>query len=151
MEKNKGFTLVELIVVVAIIGVLATIVLTFLTKARNQGNDASVKAGLNQVRTQADLYITTNGVYTGICSSASDSLTPKGINAMLYTTGKLNGYSNPVNINGTGTSEVRCNETYNGWAAQVPLKNEPGYYCVDYTKKGIVTLTSIGNTNAFCQ
>ncbi len=150
IHHRSGFTLVELIIVVAIIGVLAAIVLTFLTKAKNQGEDASVKAGLNQVRTQADLFITAYNVYTNVCSTASDSLSPRGINAMVYGAGKVNGYTNPVNVNGAGTSTVRCNEASNGWAAEIPLKNQTGYYCVDYTKKGIVTATSIGDTNAFC-
>lgn len=160
MNKNKeiikysqsGFTLIELLVVIAVIGILSAIVLTALGSARTKGNDAAVKSGLNQTRVQADLFYTNNGNYTNVCALASNSLTPRGINSMVLSSGKANGYSSPVNVNNaSGAYEVRCNDAANGWAAEVPLKGVTGYYCVDYTRKGIVTAISIGATNAFCQ
>ena len=152
MNKNKGFTLIELLVVIAIIGILSSVVVALLSSAKNKGNDIAVKSGLNQARIQADLFFTTGGVYTGVCDPASNTLTPRGINNMVLTSGKANGYLNPVSYNGSNSiNEVKCNSAVNGWAAQIPLKNETGYYCVDYTRKGIVTSTSIGDSYAYCQ
>jgi prepilin-type N-terminal cleavage/methylation domain-containing protein len=45
-KKISGFTIVELIVVVAIIAVLATILVPYLTDYRNQANNASIKADM---------------------------------------------------------------------------------------------------------
>jgi prepilin-type N-terminal cleavage/methylation domain-containing protein len=151
MKRNKGFTLIELLVVIAIIGIISTAIFAFLNDAKTRSSDASVKATLNQARTQADLFFSNDGIYTGVCSVASDSLTPKGINFMIYSAGKSGGYLNPVTVNGSGSSPVRCNEAATGWAAEVPLKNTTGYYCVDYTRKGIVTSVSIGDSYAYCQ
>ena len=152
MKKNKGFTLIELLVVIAIIGILAAVVLSALGSARNKGNDAAIESGLNQTRIQADLYYTTSGNYLGVCDIASNNLNPKGINFMILSSGKPTGATS-VKINGVGTSTLRCNVSTigDGWAAEVPLSNGTSYYCVDYTRKGIVTSTSIGDSNAFCQ
>ena len=160
MKKNKGniyqqsgFTLIELLVVIALIGILSAVVLASLNSARIKSNDTAVKAALNQVRTQADLFYTARGTYIGVCLIASDSLVPKGINGMVLSAGKINGYNSlPVNFNYTGSNErVKCNQGSNVWAAEVELKGETGtgpfYYCVDYTGKGIVTTDDLVNTD----
>lgn len=159
----SGFTLIELLVVVAIIGVLSTVVVVFLGSARNKNKDSSVKSQLNQARTQAELYYSTGSTYTGVCDIDSNNLIPKGINGMVFSAGKIYGYTTTqVNVNGAdGSRPVACNVSFDGsgWAAQIPLsqKNDPllYYYCVDYTRKGIVTTSSIvdymGSPAAFCR
>ena len=58
---NKGFTLIELLVVIAIIGILSSVVLSSVNLARSKGIDASVKANLAGVRSQAEIYYDSNG------------------------------------------------------------------------------------------
>jgi len=60
---NKGFTLIELLVVIAIIGILAAVVLASLSSARAKGNDAAVKANLDSMKKQMELYYATTGNY----------------------------------------------------------------------------------------
>lgn len=61
-NKKSGFTLIELMVIIAIIGILSTIILTFLSSARNKTKDANVKRELNHLKTQANLNLPTGEV-----------------------------------------------------------------------------------------
>jgi prepilin-type N-terminal cleavage/methylation domain-containing protein len=59
-NSQKGFTLIELLVVIAIIGILSSVVLAALTTARTKGKDASVQTQLSNMRSQAELYFSSN-------------------------------------------------------------------------------------------
>jgi len=63
MDRNKGFTLIELLVVIAIIGILSTVVLAFLSGARNKAFDAKVKSEMRQLINAAGIFYAVNGVY----------------------------------------------------------------------------------------
>ena len=65
---KKGFTLVELLVVVAIIGVLSSVVLSNLNAARAKGRDAKRMADLRQMRNALELSFNDLGVYPAMFS-----------------------------------------------------------------------------------
>ncbi|MBU2051903.1 type II secretion system GspH family protein [Patescibacteria group bacterium] len=56
MRKNKGFTLIELIVVISIIGVLASLIINNLNEARSRSRDAKRKQELSGLKTALRLY-----------------------------------------------------------------------------------------------
>ncbi len=62
---KKGFTLIELIMVVAIISLLTSIVLSSLTTARQKGNDTARIQVVHEVQSALQLYVTKNGSYPG--------------------------------------------------------------------------------------
>ena len=68
--NSKGFTIIELLVVVAIIAVLAAIVLVNVTGYINQGKNAAIKGNLATMLTNGAVYYDQNGNYTNFCASA---------------------------------------------------------------------------------
>ena len=55
-DKNVGFSLVELMVVISIIAILTTLLLVNFTNSRSRARDAQRKADLKQVKTALQLY-----------------------------------------------------------------------------------------------
>lgn len=89
-NKQKGFTIIELLVVVAIIAVLAAIVLVNVTGYINQGKNAAVKGNMSTMLTNAAVYYDDNGNYTsfgtdaGYTAPAAAAATANGGTALTY-------------------------------------------------------------------
>ena len=58
-----GFTIIELLVVISIIGLLSTISVVSLNGARIKSRDAKRVSDIKQIKTGLDLYFNDNGVY----------------------------------------------------------------------------------------
>jgi len=56
MKRNKGFTLVEILIVVIILGILAAIVIPQFTEASNDARVSALVSDLQTVRSQVELY-----------------------------------------------------------------------------------------------
>ena len=54
--KSKGFTLVEILIVVIILGILAAIVIPQFTEASNDARESALTSDLQTVRSQLELY-----------------------------------------------------------------------------------------------
>jgi len=62
-RSRRGFTLIEMMVVVFIIGLLASIVTISVNNSRMRGRDAKRKADLDSIRTAIELYGDMNHTY----------------------------------------------------------------------------------------
>ncbi len=54
--SKKGFTLVEILIVVIILGILAAIIIPQFTDASNEARDSSLTSSLQTLRSQLELY-----------------------------------------------------------------------------------------------
>lgn len=72
-NPNAGFTLVELIIVVAIIGILATIAVPAMQDAPTKAREAVIRADLYQMRSCIDQYLADKGVYPESLQALIDS------------------------------------------------------------------------------
>lgn len=62
-KNQKGFTLIEMLIVVAIIGILSAVILVGLGPTQRTGRDARRLADLKQVQTALELYFQKEGQY----------------------------------------------------------------------------------------
>lgn len=147
MLKSKGFTIIELLVVVAIIAVLTGIVLVNVTSYISKGRDAAAQGNLSSMLTNGAVFYDTTSSFT--------NFTPAGTAGAITTiaagtacTGN-SGFANPCTaITATATTGYAVNyacglSTLNNasvvcstasianWCAYITLKNGGSTFCVD--------------------
>lgn len=105
MRRNKGFTLIELMIVVAIIAVIAAIAIPSLLGAKKSANEASAISSLRTVCTVCEQFRNRNGTYPATLAA----LGAAGLVDNTLATGTKSGYTfgqagNPGNLAGNAAT-----------------------------------------------
>lgn len=74
IKNKKGFTLIELLVVIAIIGILSGTVIVSMSGAQNSAKDARIRAGMDQLRSAAEIFRLLNNTYVGFTATGDGLL-----------------------------------------------------------------------------
>lgn len=71
--NNKGFTIVELLIVFIIIGILAALVITTLSNVQRKARDTERKTDINAIHGHLEAYFTINKFYPKLETQLNDN------------------------------------------------------------------------------
>ncbi len=144
MKKNKGFTLIEMLVVVAVIGLLSSVLLTALGPAKDRAKDSRIEQEVNQVRSLAETMY--NGTYSSL----------EVLPAVNIQNADLKALSDDITTQGGALTIIKANPptTYVAYSKLNLTTGDSSnpqtqYYCVDSVGHALVTTTE-PSTGAQC-
>ena len=116
-KKTKGFSLIELLIVVAIILIIAAIAIPNLLRARRSANEGSATASMRTLGSGELLYRSTNGNFTDLPGLAADSIIDNVLgngSKSGYAFGATPGTSTDLQFSATGHPAVATGATATG-------------------------------------
>ena len=119
-RKMRGFTLVEISVIVAIMGLLLAIILTGVTAAKNKANNARIEQDFYQIRIEAGKTFALTQSYEGFCDNGVLNPDNSVLAALEEDIRKYNKDQAPV-----------CYNTTDKYCVSAPLYTGQSF-CVDY-------------------
>lgn len=73
MQRAKGFTLIEVLIVIAIIGIISAIAIPQYTDYVTRSKIAEATGGLSELRLRAEKYFSDNRTYVGFNQTVSNA------------------------------------------------------------------------------
>jgi prepilin-type N-terminal cleavage/methylation domain-containing protein len=126
-KSNRGFSLLELLIVVAIILIIATIAIPSLLRSRQAANESAAVANLRTINTAQVTYLSSSGGNYG----AITDLTTAGLLDSRFG-GTVSGYNYTVAVSGADYT-----------ASANPASNNTGRYGYYSTPDGVVRYSTV--------
>lgn len=130
LRQERGFTIVELLIVVVVIGILAAISVVSYTGITQQANTAKARSNAASVQRVAEVHFATNGSYPTTVEAFTDSgleaTLPSGINlvdALDSDQKRLNGVVYETNAAGTAAQVTYWDFTTNSAAPSIVISS----------------------------
>ena len=121
MNYRKGFTLIEILIVVSIMALLTAVIIANVSSARNKSADGAAKAILAQYKTEVELYA------NGKTSNYVNACNADGV----FTSSRL--ASLQIELYNT-TTQSKCGASDSAYAYAIKYKSNPANgYCIDST------------------
>lgn len=138
VSKREGFTLLETLVVVAVIVVIATMAITFFNSVRIAGRDSKRVADMSALKNALELFYTDNKYYPTLITAALPLQSPDGTKVYIAS----------VPTNPTPRSDNNCANSDYTYAATSDNTNYSINFClgrnVGTTPLGVNTMSSEG-------
>jgi prepilin-type N-terminal cleavage/methylation domain-containing protein len=136
LKQKKGFTLIEMLIVIAVIGLLSSVLLTALGPARDKAKDSRIMQEISQIRALAEVMY--NGTYSAL--PELPSLNP-------ISNKDLEDLVNDINSEGGEVNIIKSNDQ-RSYVIFTPLNSkvfnsdtntyEFQYYCLDSGGKSAI-------------
>lgn len=158
LSNNKGFSLIELIIVIAIIAILAGIIISSFASTRAHSRDSSAISRMNQIRPGTEFDYNLNNSFYGMCPSSSqgdgrydtagsgdNSANNPVLNNIKEAQAALRGTTGEIRSGEAG--DVICSSDNTTYGVSIQLNTD--YYCVDSTGFANTRVTA-GLSNGIC-
>jgi type IV pilus assembly protein PilA len=103
-EGQKGFTLIELMIVIAIIGILAAIAIPQFVSYRQKGYNTQAKGELKSLYTACQAYFADNPAASGNCDTTAIASTFQKSDAVTFSITGAQNMNGTTAVHSSGTS-----------------------------------------------
>lgn len=129
-NATQGFTFIEILITLAIFGIITSITAVAIAEVRSNANDKSIKSSLSTLQLRAELYFRENRNYTtvgGVAWDCSNGMWADSQIAQALTRADAAGPRT------AGDGGIHCRTSSSQYAvwAQRPEGKSSNYWCVD--------------------